>query len=106
MSTLLRVNPFLSKKPLRQTLILSSKSLFKTIESSFQFKNIVGILMVLKTAWLIDAYFFIYKVIEESILNVHLIQFKIQATCKLQKETNHFKTDYGSICLLIVNPLS
>lgn len=42
-----------------------------------------------------------YKIVKEGKLNVYLIQHKIQTTCKCQKESNHIKMRYGSICLII-----
>lgn len=42
-----------------------------------------------------------YKTVKAGKFNVYLIEHKIQTTRKCQKESNHFKMSYGSICLII-----
>lgn len=62
--------------------------------------------MVLKTERLSDVDFFVYKIVKEGKLNVHLIQLKIHATFECKKESNYSETSYVSIYLPIVNLFS
>lgn len=83
--------------------ILSSISLFDTIEGWFKFKNIIKIFMVLKTNRLRYIDFLIYKVVKKIQFSIHLIQLKIKVIEECQKKSYCFKMIYGSMSLLIVN---
>ena len=63
-----------------QSIISSSRSLFKTIQYSFQFVDITRPMRIHKSFGLLYIHFFLQHPIQESTFDIHLIQLEIQVT--------------------------
>ena len=73
-----------------QSIIPSLRSLFQTIASSLQLVDIIWSVRINKTLWLFNIYLFLQHPIQESTLDIHLIQLEIQMACYGQKYPNGF----------------
>ena len=74
-----------------QSIIPSSRSLFKTIQCFLQF---VGSVWIHKSFRLLHIHFFLQHPIQKCTIYIHLIEFEVQVKCNGQENSDRLKSSY------------